>query len=689
MFAGIVGYGLAAAGFAGLALLVIASWRGRLEGGLLLGAVVITALWAGLTAWDISSPDAWRAAPAMEILRDAAWLVFLARITPAGQGRMGLSRQLVSFVPGLFVLFYGLSGSIGVGTLLTPSDVIRTLVYSGLVSAISVFVFLEQVYRGLNTEHRRAVLPLVVGVGGVFAYDLFLYSHGLLFRTLHLDLWAARGFVNLLAVPLLVLAARRNPSWSVDVFISRHVTFYGTSLLGIGLYFLLMAVAGYWLKVLGREWGPVLQAVFFFGAGGLLAYILFSPALRARIKVFIAKHFYANKYDYRDEWLRLTGALSAPDADPDLARRCLRAMAALVEAEGGVLWEERSPREGGGFERTAVAGPVENAPAVIAADDPVVDFMKRRKWTIDVAEASREPQSHPGLDLPDWVEPMGLSTLVVPLLAGEELWGVAALVRPRGIGKLNYEDIDLLKVASMQVAAVLAQGEADRLLAESRQFEAYNRFAAFIMHDLKNVIAQQSLVVRNAAKYRDDPAFIDDALDTVANSVERMQRLLEQLKRGQGEARVERVGVEKLLREIVNRHTDREPVPTARSGDPGLHLRIDRERLEAVLGHLVANAQDATPADGRVTIEAALEDDRVVLAVEDDGTGMDEAFMRERLFRPFDSTKGSKGMGIGAYQARQFAESLGGEVHVRTAPGEGTRFELRLPAALLEGKTSG
>jgi signal transduction histidine kinase len=137
----------------------------------------------------------------------------------------------------------------------------------------------------------------------------------------------------------------------------------------------------------------------------------------------------------------------------------------------------------------------------------------------------------------------------------------------------------------------------------------------------------------------------------------------------------------------VNRHTDRDPAPTASCDDARLRLRVDRERFAAVLGHLVTNAQDATPAGGRVTIEAAMQDDQLIVAVEDDGSGMDDAFLRERFFKPFDSTKGSRGMGIGAYQARQFVEAAGGEVHVRSAPGEGTRFEMRFPARLVETGT--
>jgi len=231
---------------------------------------------------------------------------------------------------------------------------------------------------------------------------------------------------------------------------------------------------------------------------------------------------------------------------------------------------------------------------------------------------------------------------------------------------------------------VLAQAEADRLLSESRQFEAYNRFAAFIMHDLKNVIAQQSLVVRNAEKYRDDPEFIDDALDTVANSVQRMQRLLDQLKRGHGTIQVERVDLARLLAETVIQHSDRAPAPRAICDqEREWRLSVDRERLAAVLGHLVTNAQDASSPDGEVRLLVEREGEWLVLAVEDDGSGMDENFVRERLFTPFDSTKGTKGMGIGAYQARQFVESAGGEVRVTSTPGKGTRFELRFPESAL------
>ncbi len=688
MLIALVGYGLAAIAFGLLAVLMLTSWRGRLQGGLLVAAAALSAAWAAAGALESHDPGYWRLFGILEVLRNTAWLVFLARLTPAGQGVAGLGRHFATLGPAAFVLLYGI-GSIGLAGGQDPIPlVVRTLVTTGLVTAIAGLVLLEQVYRALRLESRRSVLPLIIGVGGLLAFDLFLYSHGLLFRGIQPELWAARGFANLLAVPPLLLAARRNPAWSVDVFVSRHVAFYTTSLVGVGAYLVVMAVAGYGIRIGGGQWGAVLQAVFLFGAAVLLAWIIFSPAARAALKVFIAKHFYSNKYDYREEWLKLTRRLAEGDGREPLPVRGLGAMVDLVGADGGALWLSDAARETEGYHRGALFGSQANdgrsLPLTLPIDDPLVAFLAERRWTVNVAEARQNPDSHPGLTVPEWLEALGPASLVVPLLNQDRLWGFVVLTAPKRVGRLSYEDIDLFRVAGMQLAAVLAQAEADRLLTESRQFEAYNRFAAFIMHDLKNVIAQQSLVVRNAARYRNDPAFIDDALDTVANSVERMQRLLEQLKRGQGSEQVERVELARLIYETVRRHTDREPAPTAGSVDAAIRLRIDRERLAAVLGHLLTNAQDATPAHGRVAVEAALEDGQLVIAVQDDGAGMDEEFLRERLFRPFDSTKGSKGMGIGAYQARQFVESTGGEVRVRSAPGAGTRFELRFPASLVE-----
>ncbi|MHB8551844.1 MAG: ATP-binding protein, partial [Acidiferrobacterales bacterium] len=107
----------------------------------------------------------------------------------------------------------------------------------------------------------------------------------------------------------------------------------------------------------------------------------------------------------------------------------------------------------------------------------------------------------------------------------------------------------------------------------------------------------------------------------------------------------------------------------------------NRDRLSAVIGHVIQNAREATPADGRVTVRLRADRRQVVIEVEDTGCGMDEAFIRERLFRPFETTKGNSGMGIGAYETREFVRALGGDIDVFSRPGHGTIFRLHLPLA--------
>jgi putative PEP-CTERM system histidine kinase len=663
-------YGLAAVLFTLLALLSTTSWRGGGAGGYLAAACGITAAWAALLAtWAGGTSYPPLLIYASEVLRNTAWLVFLARIIPGDGWASGGGRARA-------VVWIGAALALAAGVFATATTALEmqnALIPVGLGASVYGLVLLEQIYRNARAEQRWGLKFLLLGVGGLLAYDLFLYSQALLLKGIAADLWAARGFVNAMVVPLLAIAVRRNPHLDVDLFVSRHVTFYTAALVGVGGYLLAMALVGYGIKFYGGSWGGALRILFYFAAAVLLGVILLSGSLRSRARVFIAKHFYANRYDYRDEWLRLTATLE--DDVEELGSRAIRALAQIVEAKGGTLWLRREPR----WERAASwhAG----GPQTLEPGDALLDFMRRKRWSVHAAGVARGDTAYEGLELPGWIAAFGPHALAVPLLKKDELYGIVVLRDPRAGLDLDYEDIDLLRTAGRQAAGALAQAEADRQLTEGRQFEAYNRLTAFLMHDLKNLIAQQSLVVRNAAEYRHEPEFIDDAIETIENSVQRMQRLLEQLQGSSLHARRETVALEPLLAETVAAHAGRAPAPRLEFGAGPLSVTAEPERLGMVIGHLIRNAQDATPADGSVTVRVAAADGCAVIAVVDDGAGMDETFVRERLFKPFDSTKGAKGMGIGAYQARQFAEEAGGRVHVTSAPGAGTTFEIRLPLA--------
>jgi putative PEP-CTERM system histidine kinase len=201
-----------------------------------------------------------------------------------------------------------------------------------------------------------------------------------------------------------------------------------------------------------------------------------------------------------------------------------------------------------------------------------------------------------------------------------------------------------------------------------------------VMHDLKNLIAQLSLVVSNAARHKHNPQFMEDTIQTVENSVNKMNRLLAHLRSGQDpDKHQEALDVCDLLQDVIKTMAAGTPQPTLDCQATGLLVQGDRDRLSAVVGHVVRNAQDATPAEGRIIVRLFKQNDQAVIEVQDTGAGMEADFIRNGLFKPFTSTKGNSGMGIGAYETRELIRKLGGEVEVISRVGEGTTFRMRIP----------
>jgi putative PEP-CTERM system histidine kinase len=243
---------------------------------------------------------------------------------------------------------------------------------------------------------------------------------------------------------------------------------------------------------------------------------------------------------------------------------------------------------------------------------------------------------------------------------------------------VNWEVRDLLKTASRQAAGFLAQMHATESLLEARKFEAFNRMSAFVVHDLKNLVAQLSLLTANAEKHRDNPEFQRDMQDTVSYSVQKMKLMLQKLSRTATTEHARPLAVDQILAGAVALKAAFEPKPSLHVTRPGLRVLADAERLERVLGHLIQNAIEATPRDGRVWVRVEGAMDTVAIEIGDTGQGMNDEFMRERLFKPFDSTK-SAGMGIGAFESREYIHELGGQLDVRSEPGQGTVFTVTLP----------
>jgi len=687
-----VTHGVGAAGFLVLAVIVMAGVRRSAPGLWLLTACLATILWHGVAMLDAFRGERLADYARMALaLRSFCWFGFLAAaVSQPGIGHQmgGIARQLPRAAMAAAAAMAAWVGASAAGLLprIAEDDGIALWSITWLGVAVAGLVVLENLYRTASREQRWHLKFLCFGLGAIFAYDFLLYSDALLFRTIDPSLRAARPLANVLVVPLLAVAAARNRDWRLDVAVSRSTVFHTTSLVGAGLYLLAMASAGYYVREFGGDWGAVLQVVLLFAALIGLVVGASSARIRSRVRVFVSKHFFTYKYDYRQIWLDFVERLAAGERRVGLGERVLEAVGELVDSPDGALWLRA---EDGRFAHTAGRnvgswGLAGAAHATEAADGPLAAFLRRTGFVVQIPEIDRRPELYEGFRLPEWLAEMPRAWLIVPLRLNEELLGFMVLGTPRAPRSLNWEDFDLLKTAARQAASYLAEDAATRALAEAREFEAFNRRFAFVLHDIKNLVSQLSILVANAEKHGDKPEFRRDMVETVRESVSKMTRLLARLHQEDQAAAAERqrgtVRMGPFLRDLLRRWDGHDPaIRFQATGDAA--VTADPDQLGMVVAHLVQNALDAAPRQGgTVNVLLSGNGDRVVLEVVDNGPGMTPEFVRDELFKPFRSTK-SGGFGIGAYESRTIARQLGGDLEVLSAKGQGTTMRLTLPAA--------
>jgi len=667
-----LGYGCAALAWGVLAVLLLVRGSDRGLGRMLMLAVGVQTLWAALIALSLTQfalPIA--LVHLFDALRPFVWTALLiwmlkARAEPTPL-RLGIA----------------LAASIALAQFLTPVLDLGAQMYFGfaLVAAVLALLCVEQVYRNTLDSARWAIKFLCLAIFGIFVLEVVLLTDALLFGRLEYSWWSARGFANALLAPLIGVSAARMPDWRLDLRVSRKVVFHTATLLVSGIFLLAVSVIGYGLSLVGGEWGGVAQLVVIFAAAISVLALLASGNLRARARVMLAKHFFSYRYDYRAEWLKLTELIAQPDSSGEdarsLAQRSLQGLSDLVESPGSALWL----RNDEGQWVCAAHHKLPNHPA-FESGEPLIAFLIRTTWIVDIPEWQVEPSLYEGLQLPESMQSDPQAWLIVPLVLHDDLIGFVQLQKPVAPIALDWEVRDILKTAGRQVAGYLAVQETVEKLVQARQFDSFNRMSAFVVHDLKNLVAQLSLLLKNAARHRDNPEFQQDMLETIENVSDRMQALLLQLR--VGAKPIEQAAPVSLTHALQAAIASKKghPIEPLLHIDPtaeGVEVVAHRDRLERVVGHLIQNALEATPPGGTVRIDARCEPAGAVVQVIDSGRGMSRDFIETQLFKPFSSTK-EHGMGVGAFESREYIREVGGSLAVESREGTGTTFTLRMPA---------
>ncbi|MGD9164754.1 MAG: PEP-CTERM system histidine kinase PrsK, partial [Chromatiales bacterium] len=383
MYIGIIGYSFAATLFLLLSLLLLTTWRGRVEGAYLLIATVVSGCWAlSGVALELKYTLATMVLyQVFEIGKYLVWFTFLYKLLKSLREAGGEDEGLLIYAPATVLLLMLVLAVLEITALILPGFVqwkgVASLQLVGhLGLAIAGLTLIEQLFRNTRPEKRWAVKYLYFGIGLLFSYDFFLYADGLLYKEVDRDFWMARGFISAFAAPMVAIAAARNPDWSVRVFVSRRVIFHASVLFAAAAYLLLMSAVGYYIKFYGGTWGKALQVIFFFIALVVLIALLASVHLRSRLVVFLSKHFFNYKYDYRDEWLRFIQTLSEGALDDQIRERVVKAIADIVDSGGGVLWLKD---ESSTFRQMAQWQSVMSK-ATLSGESSLIRFLKERDW---------------------------------------------------------------------------------------------------------------------------------------------------------------------------------------------------------------------------------------------------------------------------------------------------------------------
>jgi putative PEP-CTERM system histidine kinase len=642
---------------------------------------VVAAACAATALWAVAGA-AWGPTDVMtghvETLRNIAWLGFMYALLRRAEG----ARRMLSLRAVYAALLLAAVTQTGIGLLIfymtTDGELNVLLMQAAFVMrmmfAIGALLLVHNLYVAAASGARAGIgLPLAA-LAVLFAYDLNLYTLSYLADGWMEWLVALRGAAIAALAAVFALALRRNQGWSIRL--SRTVAFRSLSLGIVAGYLLLTITLSALLQAIGVSGAAMVQVGSLVLAAIAAVVILPSAQMRARLRVLLSKHMFAHRYDYRAEWLRFTDTLGRPgDAPAPLDVRVVKAIADITEAPAGLLLV---PEDSGLAARAGWNWDMSLVPAFVPGEELVALLAQGRILELDPLRNETSDSSEEARAIPAWMLADANNWAVVPLRHFDRLAGAVLVARPPIARTLDWEDFDMLRVAGRQVASYLAEARGQEALSDAKQFDEFNRRFAFIMHDIKNLVSQLTLVTRNAERHADKPEFRADMIATLQSSTTKMNDMLERLSQhNTGRAEEPRsVVLGPLVTQLAGAKRIQHPVIVA--GNMALCAMADPVRLEGALGHLLQNAIDASAPSEPVTITVLKQGEETGIEIADKGHGMSLDFVRGQLFRPFASTKDG-GFGIGAFEARTIITAMGGRVTVDSEPGQGTRFVVWLP----------
>ncbi len=566
------------------------------------------------------------------------------------------------------------------------------------ISALISLMNFENTYRQAKNFGKRIKYPAIVFIG-MLSFHLLVYSLVLGFSYARIDILTVASITLILATMCVAFPVIRPRAVDSRIYVSRTVIARSYTLLLAGIYLLVLGMLGKIIQLIGRNLNFLLAFLIAFLILLVLIVAVLSRSLKRRFQLFIERHFYRSKYDYRKEWETFSGRVFSTLNMAELLQEVLDTVSKIIGTDSVsiVFLDEHSS--------------ILSVPGIQYLESSVennefLDWLWRYSKPVRVDSdkyMAGEASSH----LPDVPEALfsmlnnlystseasTQDSVFVPIIAEHKMTAIMIL-GGRETQPYSQEDLDILETMANQISIAIMNAQTSQKLALARELESFHRLSAMLLHDLKSSASMLSLVVQNAADNFDNPEFQRDAFSTMSNVADRIQKLILRLSAAPQEMEcqpnLEQADLAQVAGIAVTRSNVRDlaRIEVAEELNPVPQLMIDPENIERVILNLIMNAIEAIEGEGTITVRTYREeahdpsleprDQYAVISVSDTGCGMSDEFIRESLFQPFQTTK-ERGLGLGLYQCKTIINACGGAIDVKSSQGVGTIFAIKLP----------
>ncbi len=550
-----------------------------------------------------------------------------------------------------------------------------------LISLVLILMNLEQTFRSAVGTMRWRIKFVVLALVVIFGTRLYVRSQAILFSEPDVALWGVESGALLIGCLFLALAYARTGWAEIAVYPSSAVLRSSLTVLIVGAYLFIVGVLAQVVRRFGgAEYFQFQAFVVLLGMAGL-AVLLLSDRARQRIHAFVVRHFRKAQHDSVRIWGLFSRRFASVTDQAGLCAASAKLISETFDVLSVTVWllDDETGRLIVGASTSRQQGESGATNPSDTASHAVTAALRVRSLPFDLEDVN-ETWAEELRQLNSTAFPNGGNRLCVPLRAGEECLGVLLLADRINGAIYTVEELELLKCIGDQITSVLLNLRLASDVAHAKELEAFRTMSAFFVHDLKNAAASLNLMLRNLPVHFDDPAFREDALRGIGNTAQRIDDMiarLSALRQRPDSVRVE-ADLNQLVSDALDRVNEMPNVEVTRELQPLPSILADREQIQNVVTNLVLNARDALGSEGRIQVRTEHRAGFVVLSVVDNGCGMSPAFLKESLFRPFQSTK-KKGLGIGLFQSRAIVQAHGGGIHVESEVGKGTTFLASFP----------